>query len=225
MSRPAFRDDVDRMSVAELKRYIGDLEMRLDTLQESSKDAGLPNLCRAFGFTHKEALLVATLSDGVVHTKDGLLSALYWSQPGEPPEIKIIDVFVCKTRKKLVGSGADIGTQWGIGYYLAGGDVIRRAMSGEPIDRADGCGAPHGRVPGDKPRRRHGEIRDRALAYLRSLPANKGVIAVPLDGLYAAVQAGQSTSGLLHTLRKSGHLDILNLRERSKGSPYLVRLK
>ena len=33
--------------------------------------------------------------------------------------MKIIDVFVCKLRKKIVGLGLDIGTSWGRGYYLA----------------------------------------------------------------------------------------------------------
>jgi two-component system cell cycle response regulator CtrA len=35
----------------------------------------------------------------------------------DEPEMKIIDVFICKLRKKLAGAGADglIGTVWGRG--------------------------------------------------------------------------------------------------------------
>ena len=38
----------------------------------------------------------------------------------DEPEIKIIDVFICKLRKKLAQAGADglIGTIWGRGYIL-----------------------------------------------------------------------------------------------------------
>jgi two-component system, cell cycle response regulator CtrA len=38
----------------------------------------------------------------------------------DEPEVKIIDVFVCKLRKKLARAGADgiIGTIWGRGYMI-----------------------------------------------------------------------------------------------------------
>ena len=38
----------------------------------------------------------------------------------DEPEVKIIDVFICKLRKKLAQAGAGdlIGTVWGRGYVL-----------------------------------------------------------------------------------------------------------
>jgi two-component system cell cycle response regulator CtrA len=38
----------------------------------------------------------------------------------DEPEVKIIDVFICKLRKKLAHAGAAdlIGTVWGRGYVL-----------------------------------------------------------------------------------------------------------
>jgi two-component system cell cycle response regulator CtrA len=38
----------------------------------------------------------------------------------DEPEMKIIDVFICKLRKKLAQAGADnlIGTIWGRGYMM-----------------------------------------------------------------------------------------------------------
>jgi two-component system cell cycle response regulator CtrA len=38
----------------------------------------------------------------------------------DEPEVKIIDVFVCKLRKKLARAGAEgiIGTIWGRGYMI-----------------------------------------------------------------------------------------------------------
>lgn len=56
---------------------------------------------------------------GTTITKDMFLNHLYGG--GDEPEIKIIDVFVCKIRRKLkVLTGGDplIDTVWGRGYVL-----------------------------------------------------------------------------------------------------------
>lgn len=55
---------------------------------------------------------------GRLRTREQLLSDLYWQEADEP-EIKIIDVFVCKLRKKLKPLGVDIVTAWGRGYRLS----------------------------------------------------------------------------------------------------------
>lgn len=70
--------------------------------------------------TAQEARLVVTLkaAAGRVVSKDHLLAQLYQARPNEIPEIKIIDVFVCKARKKLAGSPFTIETVWGKGYRL-----------------------------------------------------------------------------------------------------------
>jgi two-component system cell cycle response regulator CtrA len=49
----------------------------------------------------------------------------------DEPEMKIIDVFICKLRKKLALAGADnlIGTVWGRGYMI-------REPSSAPISAA-----------------------------------------------------------------------------------------
>ena len=47
----------------------------------------------------------------------------------DEPEMKIIDVFICKLRKKLAQAGADNvnGTVWGRGYMLREGTAPVRA--------------------------------------------------------------------------------------------------
>jgi two-component system cell cycle response regulator CtrA len=54
----------------------------------------------------------------MVLTKEAFLNHLYGGM--DEPEMKIIDVFICKLRKKLQQAGADnlIGTVWGRGYML-----------------------------------------------------------------------------------------------------------
>ena len=73
--------------------------------------------------TGKENLLLMDLADhfGQVRSKEQLLSNLY-TLDGDAAEIKIIDVFICKIRKKLnwmhPGLGGIIETVWGQGYRL-----------------------------------------------------------------------------------------------------------
>jgi two-component system cell cycle response regulator CtrA len=73
-------------------------------------------------------LELLTLRKGTVLTKEAFLNHLYGGM--DEPEVKIIDVFICKLRKKLAQAGADnlIGTVWGRGY------VMRDPM--QPLGRA-----------------------------------------------------------------------------------------
>jgi two-component system cell cycle response regulator CtrA len=54
----------------------------------------------------------------MVLTKEAFLNHLYGGM--DEPEMKIIDVFICKLRKKLAAAGAEglIGTVWGRGYTM-----------------------------------------------------------------------------------------------------------
>lgn len=57
------------------------------------------------------------MARGGVVSKTSLMAALYPLEADEA-EIKIIDVFVCKLRRKLAPLGVEIGTAWGRGYRL-----------------------------------------------------------------------------------------------------------
>jgi DNA-binding response OmpR family regulator len=90
-----------------------DDELRID-------DAGI--IVRSGRFTLltvQENAIFASLhaAKGRLRTKEQLLSDGYW-QADEEPEIKIIDVWVCKLRKKLRPLGVNIETVWGRGYRL-----------------------------------------------------------------------------------------------------------
>ncbi|GAB6853661.1 hypothetical protein JCM15831A_06850 [Asaia astilbis] len=63
-------------------------------------------------------LELLVLRRGNVLTKDAFLNHLYGGI--DEPEMKIIDVFICKLRRKLqqFGGGNLIGTVWGRGYVL-----------------------------------------------------------------------------------------------------------
>ena len=63
-------------------------------------------------------LELMVLRRGMVLTKEMFLNHLYGGM--DEPEMKIIDVFICKLRKKLAQAGADnlVGTVWGRGYVM-----------------------------------------------------------------------------------------------------------
>ena len=92
---------------------VGPIELNLDT-REVWIDGNEIHL------TGKEysILELLVLRKGMVLTKEAFLNHLYGGM--DEPEMKIIDVFVCKLRKKLTLAGADgmIGTVWGRGYMI-----------------------------------------------------------------------------------------------------------
>lgn len=75
---------------------------------------------RVVHLTGKEyaILELLVLRKGMVLTKEAFLNHLYGGI--DEPEMKIIDVFICKLRKKLAQAGAGnlIGTVWGRGYMM-----------------------------------------------------------------------------------------------------------
>lgn len=72
------------------------------------------------GLTGHESALVGFLLTREIATKEALLSTMYGHRPDQDePQIKIIDVFVCKARKKLKRFGLEIETVWGHGYRMS----------------------------------------------------------------------------------------------------------
>ena len=88
------------------------------TLDLGAREASVSG--RPVHLTGKEyaILELLTLRKGMVMTKEAFLNHLYGGM--DEPEVKIIDVFICKLRKKLAQAGCDelIGTVWGRGYVL-----------------------------------------------------------------------------------------------------------
>jgi two-component system cell cycle response regulator CtrA len=83
----------------------------------------------AIHLTGKEYQMLELLSlrKGTTLTKEMFLNHLYGGM--DEPELKIIDVFICKLRKKLaVATGGDsyIETVWGRGYVLRDPEPVMR---------------------------------------------------------------------------------------------------
>lgn len=77
-------------------------------------------LVREYGFTPREARLFLILkrAPNMQAGKEAILTRLYADQVDDAPQLKIIDVFICKMRKKLEGTVWEIETIWGAGYKL-----------------------------------------------------------------------------------------------------------
>lgn len=100
---------------------IGDLVVNLDTrsvsINSKDKSKSIP-----VHLTNKEYKIVELLAikKGTVLTKEMFLNHLY--NGIDEPEVKIIDVFICKLRRKLEKASQGINfieTVWGRGYMFA----------------------------------------------------------------------------------------------------------
>src|ERR1700689_383429 len=93
--------------------YVGPLRLNMDSREVTIDGRTVPLTGKEYSI-----LELLVLRKGMVLTKEAFLNHLYGGM--DEPEMKIIDVFVCKLRKKLLQAGADnmIGTVWGRGYMI-----------------------------------------------------------------------------------------------------------
>lgn len=92
---------------------VGPVQIRLDSREVTVNDQQVQLTGKEYAI-----LELLVLRKGMVLTKEAFLNHLYGGM--DEPEAKIIDVFVCKLRKKLADAGAAsvIGTVWGRGYTV-----------------------------------------------------------------------------------------------------------
>ena len=92
----------------------GDLVINLDTKTVEVDGARVHLTCKEY-----QMLELLSLRKGMTLTKEMFLNHLYGGM--DEPELKIIDVFTCKLRKKLANASNGknyIETVWGRGYML-----------------------------------------------------------------------------------------------------------
>ena len=92
---------------------LGTLQLNLDSREVTVADCPVHLTGKEYAI-----LELLVLRKGMVLTKEAFLNHLYGGM--DEPEMKIIDVFICKLRKKLAEAGAPnlIGTVWGRGYIV-----------------------------------------------------------------------------------------------------------
>ena len=92
---------------------VGDLTLDVDQHDVTANGVRVPFTPREFAI-----LELLVLRRNMIMTKEAILAHLYGGL--DEPEIKIIDVFVCKIRNKLAKAGLHnvISTVWGRGYTV-----------------------------------------------------------------------------------------------------------
>lgn len=113
------------MTYAE-KAYIETLERENDELRERirqiEEQLGMGFVApMAFDFTRTEEAVFGALLARDIATKEMARLAMYADahrSEDEETDIKIVDVYICKLRKKLKRWDIEIKTAWGRGYYI-----------------------------------------------------------------------------------------------------------
>ena len=125
LSKPFEPDELVARLQAMIRRSKGFSQPRIQ-LGSLSLDLGAKEVAvqgRTVHLTGKEYAILELLlmRRGTVLSKENFLDHLYGGL--DEPDSKIIDVFVCKLRKKLQVAGAAnvIGTVWGRGYIIRDG--------------------------------------------------------------------------------------------------------
>lgn len=120
--------------------YISALEAENDELREKIRGyeemlgfrVEIPKL---FALTASEEKVLGFLMKREVATKEQILHTLYADRPDDGPDMKIVDVFICKVRKKVLKFGIAIETHWGKGYSLTPTSkaIIKQFLTPEPV--------------------------------------------------------------------------------------------
>ena len=122
LSKPFDQNELVARLQAIIRRSKGFSHSRLEvggiTMDLSAREVSVD--ANPVALTSKEyaILELLVLRRGAVLSKENFLDHLYGGI--DEPDAKIIDVFICKLRKKLAAAGADnlIGTVWGRGYIV-----------------------------------------------------------------------------------------------------------
>ena len=114
------RDNFNKEEILEIFEYMWTVVLA-DGKIDDFEAALMSKLVGLFHLTGKEYQMLELLSlrKGTTLTKEMFLNHLYGGM--DEPELKIIDVFICKLRKKLMQASDDenyIETVWGRGYVL-----------------------------------------------------------------------------------------------------------
>ena len=95
------------------------LSDQMELLVRSYLEPSLPDPVPGVRLSRMEGRIVARLQKvpGAVVSRQSLMDAMYFDRVDEP-ESKIIDVLICRMRKKLRGTGYEIVSDWGLGYRM-----------------------------------------------------------------------------------------------------------
>jgi DNA-binding response OmpR family regulator len=103
--------------VEALRRLVEDLALRVVAIEQGFVVDHARY--RMLGFTPSEAIVVALLMRREYVSRDGVLAVLYGAAPDDLPEVRIVDVFMHRIRRKLRLRGLALQTVLRVGWVLA----------------------------------------------------------------------------------------------------------
>jgi DNA-binding response OmpR family regulator len=99
---------------------MSEIERLRDRVEELEGLLGLHlNLPNELGLTPLELKYIGFLMRKEIANQDMILTAVYGGLPEcDQPNLKTIEVHICKIRKKLRAKGLSIKSRYNVGYYL-----------------------------------------------------------------------------------------------------------
>lgn len=113
------------MAVSDMEKHR--LRVENETLREQVRQLkqqlveGGKNAPLSWGLPDCERRLYAHLTSRELVTRESCMAVMYGHMLAQP-DPKIIDVWLCKLRRKLAQQGVEIVTHWGVGWSLARND-------------------------------------------------------------------------------------------------------
>lgn len=100
---------------------LDEVQVLRQRLAELAEPDAATKLAISLRLTGSEAKVLAILLSRDIATKDAIYTLAFQHDNGDGPVEKIIDVFICKIRKKarLGGWPGQITTIWGKGYQMS----------------------------------------------------------------------------------------------------------
>ncbi len=124
-------------------KYVEALEAENDDLRARvrylEREYGFHNAVPLiFGLTGSESKALNLLIERDMASRAQLMDALMHGRGGdEEPEQRIIDVYICKIRKKLKPFGVEVTSVWGRGYLLSSQDKAKVAAYLNSVSRVE----------------------------------------------------------------------------------------
>lgn len=96
------------------------LQSALDRIEELEDLIGLNlKLPNEFGLTPTEMQCVGAIVRRGILNQEAIFTAIYGSRPEcQQPDVKIIDVYLCRVRRKLAPKGFELKNSFSVGYYF-----------------------------------------------------------------------------------------------------------
>lgn len=201
--------DVQQMTRSELISRVGELEAKVALMQDVNEPASLLFLQEAFDLTLKEAEYLHLMADGRPRTKRQIMMGVYPDRLTDLPEIKIVDVYLCKIRKKVNPFGVEFETIWGSGYHLSiGREIVQDAIAGvmpKQVSRS-----PSRPVTPHLVHDRRGTEAQKMLAELIRRCDVDGLVEFEAREFAAAIQMKRNILYVIEYLEQRGLITIIN---------------